>query len=229
MSPLIIHLKKNQDPNIFIERAAEMVKEGLLIGYPMEESYGLGVDPTNSIAIQKLIDISSCSNEQFFIFASDLDEAQKIGLFSDVEIKIAQKFWPGNIMLTVPLRETKEPWNIVTGGKNLITIGVPDHPIILAILNSLKNQNQLGAILGIPANTEDNVPISDGKEMVEMYGMNIAFLIEYGVCSVGNMPTIIEFDHKSPINFSTSKKSIKILKEGKISKQEILEVIQIHE
>lgn len=227
---MIIHLKKNHDPTIFVDRAAEMIREGMVVGYPIDGSYGLGVDPMNPLAIQNLIDKSgACPEDHFFVLVPDIEEAQKIGVLNDAEIKIAEKFWPGNIMLVVPLKKSNDQWKMITGGKNTITIGIPNHPIALAMLNSLKDQNQLGAVLCISASDPDENPISDGKQMAELYGMTIDFLIEFGNCSRGQPPTIIELDHKSELNLNMLKKSINILREGKISKQEILEVFQTHE
>ena len=108
MSHFVIKLKKNQDPSLFIKRAAEVVKEGGIIAYLTDTVYGMGVDPLNIRAVNEVFQLKNRSLDQGLpILVSDLEEAKKIGIFSEYEIKLAKKFWPGQLTIVVPLRSSE--------------------------------------------------------------------------------------------------------------------------
>jgi L-threonylcarbamoyladenylate synthase len=219
MSPMIIHLKKNNDPKIFIERAAEIIKEGLLLGYPTDTVYGLGADPLNSSIVQRIFDIKEQPGEIGLpILVADIEEAQKIGIFTEIELKLAKKFWPGELSIIVPLKEPNETWKMVTGGQDTIVLRMPNHPIILEVLRTLKRNGYLGGIIGTSASIYGEDPIIEGKEMCEKFGMMIDFTLEMGKCP-GKIPsTIIKLDHKELKEEKSIKAAVQIIREGNITK-----------
>ncbi|MHA1339965.1 MAG: L-threonylcarbamoyladenylate synthase [Promethearchaeota archaeon] len=105
MTHMVIHLKKNQDPKIFIERAAEIISEGLLLGIRTESIYIIGADPTNFRAVEAVFNIRNQDRNQGMpILALDIEEAKKIVEFDEFSIKIAEKIWPGPISFLLPLK-----------------------------------------------------------------------------------------------------------------------------
>jgi L-threonylcarbamoyladenylate synthase len=51
----------------YIKEAAEIIKKGGVILYPTDTVLGLGCDATNSVAIQKIIDLKKRPNDKSFI------------------------------------------------------------------------------------------------------------------------------------------------------------------
>ena len=57
MSRFTIHLKKDDDPTVFINRAAEIVKEGGIIAFPTDTVYGMGSDPFNIEVVKQIFTV----------------------------------------------------------------------------------------------------------------------------------------------------------------------------
>ena len=126
-SHFVIHLKKDNDPNLFMERAAEVLLEGGLIAYPTDTVYGMGADPCNNFAVGQVYELKDRNLDQGLpVLVADVEEAQKVALFSEYDSKLAEKFWPGEITIILPLKtqeNTKDSTSntvfldkIVTGG-----------------------------------------------------------------------------------------------------------------
>ena len=153
MSRFIIHLKKKDDPEIYIRRAAEIVKEGGIIAFPTDTVYGMGADPFNIEVVNRIFSLKGRNTDLGLpILVADLDEAKKIGVFGQNELILAENFWPGQVTIVVPLKLNENGYSfmdkIVTGGKETVAIRVPQNEIILGICKELKEISNFGGIIG---------------------------------------------------------------------------------
>ncbi len=224
MGHFIIHIKDNDNPSVYIQRAAEVVKDGGVIAYPTDTFYGIGADPFNQNAIQRVFDIKQRDVEKGFpILVPDIEDANKIGEILSFEKKLIERFWPGPLTIVVPLKNTEIKLDrLITGGTNTVAIRVPSNPIIHGICVELKKLSGFGGIIGTSANFSGEPNITSGKRLAEEFSNILDFIIETGECS-GKIPsTVIRFDHTS----STPKTTLEILRDGAISKAEILSVIK---
>ncbi|MBN2155158.1 MAG: threonylcarbamoyl-AMP synthase [Candidatus Lokiarchaeota archaeon] len=224
MGHFIIHLKDSTDPTIYIRRAAEIVMEGGIIAYPTDTVYGMGADPRNFNAVQKIFAIKLRDSSQGVpILVPDLEDALRIGVFRRFEQELCKHYWPGPLTIIVPLNTSSDITlnRLVTGGSSNIAIRIPRNPIILGICKILKELCGFGGIIGTSANYSGQPSLISGKQVVEEFSHILDFIIEMGFCKEKIPSTIIQFGHED----KNLVEALSILREGKISRQELLSVL----
>ncbi|HOX95757.1 MAG TPA: L-threonylcarbamoyladenylate synthase [Candidatus Woesebacteria bacterium] len=120
-----------------IGRIVEVLKQGGLIVYPTETVYGLGVDATSDVALEKLWAFKGERGDKPVLVAvADLAMAEKYTKLSELGRKVAQKYWPGAVA-------------IVALSKNLVakkaqgqteTLGLrnPDNKMMMEVISRLE-------------------------------------------------------------------------------------------
>ncbi|WP_278361056.1 Sua5/YciO/YrdC/YwlC family protein, partial [Idiomarina abyssalis] len=103
------------------EAAHNAVKTGV-IAYPTEAVFGLGCDPTNEVAIQKLLSLKQRPAEKGLILIA-ADYSQLLPFVEDSAIPQDKRFsvlshWPGPVTLILPVRKSVSP--LLTGGRDTI-------------------------------------------------------------------------------------------------------------
>lgn len=100
-----------------IAKVCEVLKNGGVVMHPTETCYGLAVDIFNVGALKKLYELKGRdAGKPVSILVSGFDMAKGYGEFSDIALKIAQKYWPGPLSIVVP-RSDKLPSGLNKGGK----------------------------------------------------------------------------------------------------------------
>lgn len=101
------------------EAAKEAVKTGV-IAYPTEAVFGLGCDPSNEVAIQRLLSLKQRPAEKGVILIA-ADYSQLLPYVDDTAIPQDKRFsvlshWPGPVTLILPARKTTS--RLLTGGRD---------------------------------------------------------------------------------------------------------------
>lgn len=111
-----------------ILKAAEIIKNGGLVGFPTETVYGIAADPTNKKAVARLNKIKKRPKGKPYtlhiVYKKDMYKyAQEL---SPVAKKIIKKYWPGP--LTIILKDKK---------RKKIGFRMPDNKIALALIRAV--------------------------------------------------------------------------------------------
>jgi len=187
-----------------ISLAATTIKNGGLVVFPTDTVYGLGCDPRNVKAIEAIFRIKKRNeSKQLPILVYSKDEVSKIAVFDDISNKIADKFWPGQLTLVLKLKdnEIKSAMNM----NDKVAVRVPNHPCVLALLKECK------LVVGTSANFSGHPAFSDSKKVQENFSGYDVFL-DGGTISNSTSSTIVEVKDGT----------WKILRQGKITKEEII-------
>ena len=113
-----------------IHSVARVVRAGGVIAYPTEAVWGLGCDPWNAVAVQRLLALKgrnaakglilvAASIEQFAFLLGDSPERWLGGLATP---------WPGPHTWLVPHRQLLPLWT--TGEHETVALRVSDHPLV---------------------------------------------------------------------------------------------------
>ncbi|MHA1257459.1 MAG: L-threonylcarbamoyladenylate synthase [Promethearchaeota archaeon] len=211
--------KKIQDLEFVLETAVENIIEGKTIAFPTNSVYGLGCDPTNLIAIEKIYNIKYRDRAKgLLLLVADMEEAEKIADFSKIAYKLANRFWPGQLTLILNKKEPNIIPPEVTAGKNTIGIRIPENEIILTILKKLKIEGYFGGIIGTSANYSGEPPSISGDQVARKFLTPIDLILDGGKTKTKVSTTILD---------CTSEK-LKILRIGVITEEEIEEFIEIN-
>jgi L-threonylcarbamoyladenylate synthase len=107
-----------------IEKVASIVREGGVIAYPTEAVFGLGCNPVNPEAIQRILTIKKRPAEKgLILLASDLSQLDDFiePLTSELEQKVLPT-WPGAVTWLLPAKPSVTQW--VKGSHELLACRV---------------------------------------------------------------------------------------------------------
>ncbi len=208
--------RKLEEVQVFLEKAVEIIINAGIVAFPTNSVYGLGCDPTNLNAIEKIYDIKFRDRSKgLLLLISDYEEATKIAEFNETARKLADKYWPGQLTLIL---NKKEPCIIppeVTAFQDTIGLRVPENEIILNILKRLKSEGHYGGVIGTSANYSGEPPSISGEEVTKKILSPIDLIIDGGK-SKSKLPTTI-------VDCTTNE--VKFLRIGAISDEDILEFL----
>jgi L-threonylcarbamoyladenylate synthase len=190
-----------------IEKASKIIKSGGIVVFPTDTVYGIGCNPYNKEAIQKIYKIKSReSSKSFPILAFSKDVAAKIVEFDKNAEKIAEKIWPGP--LTLILKLTDEKLKASLNIDNKIAIRVPKHQCTLELLE------KCNFLVGTSANISGTGPFRNPEECYQNI-QDFDLFLDGGTITGGGESTIIEFEEGK----------LKIHREGVLTRKEIMKIL----
>ncbi len=120
-----------------IRQAARIVHRGGLIAYPTEAVYGLGCDPLNAAAVQRLLALKQRPMDKgLILIAADLDQLRPFlqPLSAEDEATVLAT-WPGPVTWLLPARAETPRW--LRGRHDTLAVRVTDHPLAAALCRRL--------------------------------------------------------------------------------------------
>ena len=202
---------KDNDENV-LDRAAEVILSGGVVVYPTDTSYGLGCDPRNRDALERLLAIKRRDRRVGIpLLFADSEQCELYHDFCDLEKIIVRAFWPGSLTLIVSPRP--EVPSHITAGRGSVAIRVPDHPVPRGIARRVD-----GPITGTSANRSGGPSPFDLSVAMEQLGDEVDLYIDGGESSARNNSTIIGVqDCEDP----GTTMNIKIYREGQWTVEDI--------
>lgn len=193
-----------------IDRAAELLKKGELIGMPTETVYGLAADACNPEAVANVFAAKGRpADNPLIVHIADIAMLSKLAEnIPDMAYKLAEKFWPGPLTMIFKKKECIPM--ITSGGLDTVGIRMPNHEAALMLIkkSGLPIAAPSGNISGYPS------PTKASHMMRDMNG-KIAAVIDGGECSVGVESTVISFENGN---------TVRILRPGGITREDLLEI-----
>lgn len=186
-----------------IEKASQIVSSGGIVVFPTDTVYGIGCNPYNKEAVEKIYKIKSRNvMKSVPVLTYSIETAEKIVEFDQFTKKIVEKFWPGplTVILKVTDKKIKESLNL----ENKIAIRVPDHKCTLELLK------KCNFLIGTSANISGDLPHTDPNKCLKNL-KNYDVFIDGGIIKSKGESTIIEIENEQ----------IKIIREGSLTKDEI--------
>lgn len=181
---------QGEDPAA-IRRAAELLRDGELVGMPTETVYGLAADALNIDAVAKVFEAKQRpSFDPLIVHVPDAEHAAALGAMDEVARRLAEAFWPGPMTLVLPrlLDDQGKPVvpDLVTSGLDAVGLRVPDHPVALALLRVS------GLPLAAPsANKFGSISPTTAQHVVDELGGKVAAVVNGGPCDRGVESTVI--------------------------------------
>ena len=188
-----------------IEKASQIVNHGGVVIFPTDTVYGIGCNPYNKEAVEKIYEIKSRNiMKSVPVLTYSIKTAEKIVEFDQFTKKIVEKFWPGplTVILKVTDKKIKESLNL----ENKIAIRVPDHKCTLELLK------KCNFLVGTSANISGDLPYTDPEKCLKKLETYDIF-IDGGIIASKGESTIIEIENEE----------IKIIREGYLTKEKILQ------
>ena len=152
----------DQANTLSIPQAVSALRAGQVIAYPTESCFGLGCDPKNNKAIQKLINFKSRSASKGLILIAATVEQAKEYVQIDSNSKESEIYasWPGpNTWLLPPMLDVLVE---LRGEFPLLAIRVTAHPVAKRICEEFG-----GAIVSTSANISGEAALLDAGAVMK--------------------------------------------------------------
>ncbi|MGI0065518.1 MAG: L-threonylcarbamoyladenylate synthase [Nitrosotalea sp.] len=187
-----------------IKEAYETIQRGGTVVFPTDTVYGIGCDPRNQDAVNKIYKIKGREKiKQLPVLAYSKKDIIDIAFFDEISEKIADKFWPGPVTLILQVKDKKIEETLELKGK--IAVRVPNHPCVLALLEKCR------LLVGTSANFSGELSFGDSKEVASKFaGYDI--LLDGGQITNSYESTIVEVVNNE----------LKIVREGKIKMESLV-------
>jgi L-threonylcarbamoyladenylate synthase len=188
------------------------IMRGEVIAYPTETFYGLGADPTNAAAIERIYAIKGRrAGEALPLIAMDVDALLELGAQPPrLARQLAETFWPGALTLVLPIAPGRFP-DALTAGGTTIAVRVPDHPVARAIASIAG-----GLITSTSANRSGQPPASTADEVHAALGDDVGVLVDGGATPGGAPSTIVDVTSETP----------RLVRAGVVPWERVLESLQ---
>jgi L-threonylcarbamoyladenylate synthase len=187
-----------------IRKAAAIVQMGGVVIYPTETVYGLGCTPLIPEAAKRICLIKGRADKPLPLACHDVEAAKRIVEFNPAAERLAERFWPGPLMLVLPSKVEYSIW--VTHGAKTLGVRVPDHTVSrrLAELSG-------GVIVSTSANRSGETPPTTASEAVARIGGEVDLILDGGLSPLTKPSTVLDL----------SGEQVWILRQGPVTAEQI--------
>lgn len=135
-----------------LARAARVVNAGGVIAYPTEAVFGLGCDPMNGSAVDRVLQLKRRSRAKgLVVIAGAIEQLEGLVVFPNAEVfERTCSTWPGPVTWILPACSGVPRW--LTGGRRCIAVRVTAHPVARPLCA------KVGPIVSTSANLSGRVP-----------------------------------------------------------------------
>ncbi|CAK8710903.1 Translation factor SUA5 [Candidatus Electrothrix gigas] len=197
------------DP-VALEQAACLLRQGGLIAFPTETYYGLGVDPFNVKALERLFQVKQRQPNKpvLVLVAGQAQVAELVAEVPAILARLMTTFWPGPLTLVFPGRALLPL--LLTGGTGNIGIRHSPHPLAACLLSAFG-----GPITATSANRSGLPPATTAAAIQESLGSEVDLILDGGTTPGGTGSTLVGCDKDQRLY---------CLRAGQVSFTEILQV-----
>ena len=193
-----------------IRTAVNVLESGGVAAIPTDTLYGLAACAFDESAVMKVYELKGRPDGMALpLLLSGASDAGRCAVgVSDRAMALMERFWPG--ALTLVLRKTDDVPDIVTAGMETVALRVPDHPVPREIARLL------GApITGTSANLSGRPGLTNAAGVRMEFGDTVDFVLDGGEAEGGVASTIVDM----------TEDEVRVLREGAISREEILNAL----
>jgi L-threonylcarbamoyladenylate synthase len=199
----IITCRDHEDQLLPMKEIGEIYQRGGLIVYPTETLYGIGVDPLNENALDKLYTVKQRPRDMpVSVAVSDITMMKEFGEMNSSAERIAEHLLPGPVTL---LLKTLDDVPRTLTKNNKIGLRIPNHPVTLGIIK------KTGPLTATSANIHGELEPYIIMEAINQLGDGVDIYIDCGESKFKGPSTIVD----------CSETSISIIRKGVIPEKEI--------
>ena len=156
-----------------INEAVYILQQGGVIAYPTEAVYGLGCDPANHKAVQKILELKQRDRNKGLILIAAAFE-QLSPFLEEIEESLKQRVlatWPGPVTWLWPAKTEVSSW--LRGEHTTIAIRVTAHPLVVELCRTFG-----GALVSTSANVSGKPPARDAEQVQAQFKDQLDYILE---------------------------------------------------
>src|SRR5437660_9699633 len=167
-----------------LREAGEVVRSGGVIAFPTETFYGLGVDPFNVPAVQRLYDLKGRPPRTRPVLVLIRSRHELQALVSEITPaaeRLIQACWPGP--LTLVFRAAVAVPSVLTAGTGTIGVRLSAYPVVQQVLEVIG-----GPLTGTTANRTGQPQATTAAAVEHAFGSDVDLIVNGGP-TPGGLPS----------------------------------------
>ncbi len=186
----------------------DVIQKGGIVAFPTETVYGVGIHFNDEEALERLMEAKNRDySKAITLMVADKAYISQYAYISPQAQKMIDQFMPG--MITLIFKKKESVRDSMTNGKSTIGIRIPDSEFVLSLLK------KVGPMLVTSANLSQHSNTTSTQEVLNQLDGRIDLVVD-GKTSDNIASTVVD----------VSQDEIKILRAGKITKEQIEEAIK---
>ncbi|WP_298036897.1 L-threonylcarbamoyladenylate synthase [uncultured Desulfuromonas sp.] len=158
-----------------IQKVVECLRQGGVIAYPTDTTYGIGCDIFNRKGVKKIYQIKQRDPRKPFSFiCADLSDAANYAQVSNFAFKTMRRRLPGPY--TFVLDATRTVPDLLTTRQKTVGVRIPDNPIVLSIVRELGHP-----LVTTSANIAGEEPYHDPAQIEDAMGKVLDLVVDGGI------------------------------------------------
>jgi L-threonylcarbamoyladenylate synthase len=173
--------------------AAQIIKDGGLVGIPTETVYGLAANALSGKAVAKIFAAKGRPMDNpLIVHISEFNQIYKlVEEVPEAAKRLAEHFWPGPLTIILPKADIIP--DEVSAGLDTVAIRLPSHPSARALIDAA------GLPLAAPsANLSGSPSPTTAEHVLNDLGGKIEAVLDGGACGVGVESTVITLATNPP-------------------------------
>lgn len=194
-----------------IAEAAQILRDGGLLGLPTETVYGLAANALDGKAVAKIFAAKGRpSFNPLIVHVADVKSAEALAHFDARAYAVTTALWPGPLTIILKKREDCPVSDLATAGLPTIALRCPAHETARAVL----------AVAEVPvaapsANISGRLSPTTAQHVAEDLGDALDMILAAGASSVGLESTVLDLSGSDAV----------ILRPGAVTPQDIAQVL----
>lgn len=186
----------------------DVIQKGGIVAFPTETVYGVGIHFDDEEALDRLMEAKNRDySKAITLMVADKKDISQYAYISPQAQNMIDQFMPG--MITLIFKKKESVRDSMTNGKLTIGIRIPDSEFVLSLLK------KVGPMLVTSANLSQHSNTTSTQEVLNQLDGRIDLVVD-GKTSDNIASTVVD----------VSQDEIKILRAGKITKEQIEEAIK---
>jgi L-threonylcarbamoyladenylate synthase len=156
-----------------VRTAVDVLETGGIIAYPTEGVWGLGCDPFDERAVNRLLQLKQRPVEKGLILvAASMEQiAALLAPLDEQQMALLRSGWPGPNTWLLPDPDQLVPaW--IKGKFDTVAVRVSDHPLVQALCKGFG-----GPIVSTSANPGSKPPATSSVRVLTWFGDKIDFVV----------------------------------------------------
>jgi L-threonylcarbamoyladenylate synthase len=193
MRPNVQRIDPQHPDAAILARAAQLIRDGLLVAYPTETFYGLACDPRRVDAVDRVFEAKGRPDRMALpLLAGDRAAAEGcVREIPDAARRLMESFWPGPLTLVLAARDDFPPR--LLGGGRTVGVRVSPHPVASSLARAVGS-----AIVATSANRSGQPPPSTAQEVVNALGREVSLILDSGPTLGGSASTVLDLTVDPP-------------------------------
>lgn len=177
-----------------ISQVAGSLRDGKVIAYPTDTTYGIGCSIFCKKSIEKIYLMKQRDRRKpFSVICSSLSEISRYARVSNSAFKIIKRLLPGPY--TFVFEATREVPDLLLTRQKTVGIRIPDNRICIDLVTALGNP-----IITTSANLSGEEPEGDPRIIADTFGHQLEYIIDGGILTtdvssvvslIGDIPEVL--------------------------------------